>query len=66
MQLIQYKSDFLTSLTKFYNNLTTNCYPIMEEEFALTMKGVLGHRDDKDDYDLGKEAAFVVMQKRHL
>lgn len=62
MEIVQYKPDHLTSLTKFYNDLTNevpNCYTITEEEFALALHGITEHTDDDE---LEKENAYVVLQ----
>ena len=65
MEIFQYTPDLQTSLTQFYNRLTTDvpyCYPIREEEFAVEMRGIDG-KVDKTEGGLDSETAFVAITK---
>ena len=67
MEILQYTSDMQTPLIQFYNPLIANvphCYPIMEEEFTIALRGVTTGKADKNDVGLGldSETAFVAMQ----
>ena len=67
MEILQYTADMQTPLTQFYNRLIADvphCYPIMEEEFAIVLRGVTTGKTDKNDIGRGldSETAFVAMQ----
>ena len=68
MEILQYTSDMQTPLTQFYNRLIANvphCYPIMEEEFAIVLRGVTTGKTDKNYVGRGldSETAFVAIRE---
>ncbi|MDE0042138.1 MAG: GNAT family N-acetyltransferase [Candidatus Poribacteria bacterium] len=64
MEILPYTPDMVSSVTAFYNRLTTDvphCYPVDEKEFAHAMRGVTDKV--KDSKILDSEAAFVTMKR---
>ena len=66
MEIFQYTPDLQTSVTEFYNRLTTgvpHCYPVTEDEFAAALRGVtIGKIEKNDDgLRLGSQIAFVAV-----
>ena len=42
MEIFQYTPDLQALVTQFYNRLIADvphCYPVMEEEFAIALRG---------------------------
>ncbi len=66
MDILQYTPDILSSLTLFYNQLTTDvplCYPIKEEELEIALCGVTTGKANKQEGGLDSEAAYVAISK---
>ena len=64
MEIRQYTSDMQTSVTQFYNQLTTDvphCYPVTEAEFAVAMHRVTADAADLKADGLDSEIAFVAI-----
>ena len=64
MEIFQYTSDMQTSVTQFYNRMTTDvphCYPVAEEEFATAIRGVTTGKANIKEGGLDSETAFVAM-----
>ncbi len=64
MEILPYTPDMVSSVTAFYNRLTTDvphCYPVDEREFACAMRGVTDKVKDSETLD--SEAAFVAMKR---
>lgn len=64
MEIRQYTSDMQTSVTQFYNQLTTDvphCYPVTEAEFAVAMHRVTADAADLKADGLDSETAFVAI-----
>ena len=64
MEILQYTADMQTSVTQFYNHLTTDvphCYPVKAEEFATAIRGVTTGEADKKEGGVDSETAFVAM-----
>lgn len=65
MEIRQYTPDMQTSVTQFYNHITTNvphCYPVTEEEFAIAISRVTTDKADSKEDGLDSEAAFVAIK----
>ncbi|MDE0553101.1 MAG: GNAT family N-acetyltransferase [Candidatus Poribacteria bacterium] len=64
MEIRQYTPDMETSVTQFYNHLTTNvphCHPVTEEEFAIAINRVTTDKADLKENGLDSETAFVAI-----
>ncbi len=65
MEIIQYTSDLLTPLTKFYNDFTVDvphCYPVKEDDLEFATSGVIGKSKYYYKDDFKSETAFVAVQ----
>lgn len=66
MNIVKYTPRLQSVLTEFYNRQTVNvphCYPVKDEEFALTMRGMNGGADIQEG-GLAFETAFVAIESR--
>ena len=68
MEIFQYTPDLQALVTQFYNRIIADvpqCYPVMEEEFAIALRGVTTGKAEKNDGGLGldSEAALVTIRE---
>ncbi len=62
MEILQYTTDILTSVTEFYNHLIADvphCYPVKEQELAAVLSGDTGQSDDVHE-ELHSQVVFVA------